>query len=252
MKRLALAAAGAAALLAAICAGGAYAQSDILEGPLIRPERSSSDPRDLSGVWFLRLYNRQIMSTRGRIPPFTPHGKAEWDTRVAAEKEGRPIADASAYCWPHGTPRLMNSPYPIQIIQTKGKTTIVHEVNHNVRHIYMDEPMPASVTPSFLGTSVGHWEGDTLVIETTGVDDRTWIDEVGIIHGKGLKVTERIRKIEDGEAIEDLIKIEDPEFFTQPWFMRDTYAWRPDLRLTEYVCEENNRNMPVNGRTVAQ
>lgn len=251
MNRLAIAAATSAALLFA-AAGAALAQSDILEGPLLRPERSSADPRDLSGVWFLRLYNRQIMSTRGRIPPFTPHGKAEWDKRVAAEKDGKPIADASAYCWPHGTPRVMNSPYPIQIIQTKGKTTIVHEVNHNIRHIYMDEALPQTVEPSFLGTSVGRWEGDTLVIETKGVSDMTWIDEVGVIHGKQMKVTERIRKIEDGEAIEDLIKIEDPEFFTRPWFMRDTYAWRPDLRIAEYVCEENNRNMPVNGRTVAQ
>ena len=94
--------------------------------------------------------------------------------------------------------------------------------------------------------------GDTLVIETKGVDPRTWIDEVGIIHGPNMKVTERIRKIEDGEAIEALIRIEDPEYFTRPWFMRDTYAWRPDLRISEYVCEENNRNMPVDGRTVAK
>ena len=252
MKRLAMAAAGAAALLSAFEGGTALAQSDVLDGPLLRTERSISDPRDLSGVWFLRLYNRQINSTRGRVPPFTPKGKAEWDKRVAAEKEGRPMADASAYCWPHGTPRVMNSPYPLQFIQTKGKTTIVHEVNHNIRHIYMDEAMPQTVEPTFLGTSVGHWEGDTLVIETRGNKDVTWIDEVGIIHGNQLKVTERIRKIEDGEAVEDLIKIEDPEFFTRPWFMRDTYAWRPDLRISEYVCEENNRNMPVNGRTVAQ
>ena len=252
MKRLALAAAGAVALLGAFGGGTALAQSDVLDGPLLRTERSNADPRDLSGVWFLRLYNRQINSTRGRVPPFTPKGKAEWDKRVAAEKEGRPMADASAYCWPHGTPRVMNSPYPLQFIQTKGKTTIVHEVNHNIRHIYMDEAMPQTVEPTFLGTSVGHWEGDTLVIETKGIKDVTWIDEVGIIHGNQLKVTERIRKIEDGEAVEDLIKIEDPEFFTRPWFMRDTYAWRPDLRISEYVCEENNRNMPVNGRTVAQ
>jgi hypothetical protein len=252
LRTLAAAAVGVLALAAGFPGGEARAQSDVLEGPLLRPQRSSTDPRDLSGVWFLRLYNRQINSTVGRLPPFTPHGKAEWTRRDEAEKEGKPIADASAYCWPHGTPRVMNSPYPIQIIQTKGKTTIVHEVNHNIRHIYMDEALPATVQPTFLGTSVGRWEGDTLVIDTIGVDDRTWIDEVGVIHGKSMKVTERIRKIEDGKALENLIRVEDPEFFTEPWFIRLTYAWRPDLRLTEYVCEENNRNMPVNGRTSAR
>ena len=125
-------------------------------------------------------------------PPSPPPASPE-----ATVQSGALLAPLSAATRAvHGTPRVMNSPYPLQIIQTKGKTTIVHEVNHNVRHIYMDEPLPASVTPSFLGTSAGHWEGDTLVVETRGVDDRTWIDEVGIIHGKQMKVTERIRKIE--------------------------------------------------------
>ncbi len=230
----------------------AGAQSDVIEGPLIRPAASSADPRDLSGVWFIRSYNRQINSTKGRIPPFTPHGKEEWDKRVKAEKDGTPIADASAYCYPHGVPRVMNSPYPIQFIQTAGETTIVHEVAHNVRHIYMDVPHSKDITPTFMGESVGHWEGDTLVVDTTGLNDRTWIDEVGVIHGKQLHVIERIRKIEDGHAVENLVRIEDPEFFKEPWFMRDTYAWRPDLRIAEYSCEENNRNAPVNGHTVAR
>ena len=230
----------------------AAAQSDVINGPLIRPATSSADPRDLSGVWYIRLYNRQINATTGRIPPFTAHGKEEWDKRVKAEKDGNPIADASAYCYPHGVPRVMNSPYPIQIIQTAGETTIVHEVAHNVRHIYMDVPHSKDIKPSFMGESVGRWEGDTLVVDTTGLNDRTWIDEVGVIHGKQLHVVEHIRKIEDGHALEDLVRIEDPEFFKAPWYMRDTYAWRPDLRIAEYVCEENNRNRPVDGHTVAR
>jgi hypothetical protein len=232
-----------------LAAASVSAQSDVVEGPLIRPAASSSDARDLSGVWYIRLYNRQINSTRGRLPPFTKHGKAAWDERVKAEKDGSPIADASSYCWPHGVPRVMNSPYPIQIIQTAGETVIVHEVAHNVRHIYMDQPHPQTLVPSFMGDSAGHWEGDTLVVDTIGLNDRTWIDEVGVIHGKQLHVIERIRKIEDGHALENLIRIEDPEFFTEPWYARITYAWRPDLRLTEYVCEENNRNMPTAGHT---
>lgn len=192
------------------------APSDVVDGPLIRPAVSSSDPRDLSGVWFIRRYNRQINSTLGRLPPFTAHGKAEWDKRVKAENDGSPLADASAYCWPHGVPRVMNSPYPIQIIQTPGKTTIVHEVAHNIRHIYMDQPHPTNIVPTFMGDSVGHWESDTLVVDTIGLNDRTWIDEVGVIHGRQLHVVERIRKIEDGHALENLVRIEDPEFFTQP------------------------------------
>jgi hypothetical protein len=225
------------------------APSDVIDGPLIRPAVSSSDPRDLSGVWYIRLYNPQINSTQGRLPPFTERGKAAWDARVKAEKDGSPIADASSYCWPHGVPRVMNSPYPLQIIQTTGETVIVHEVAHNVRHIYMDQPHQQVLAPSFMGDSVGHWEGDTLIVDTTGLNDRTWIDEIGVIHGLQLHVIERIRKIEGGHALENLVRIEDPEYFTEPWYARITYAWRPDLRIAEYVCEENNRNMPVSGHT---
>jgi hypothetical protein len=235
---------------AAVVSGASLAApSDVVDGPLIRPAASSGDARDLSGVWYIRLYNPQINSTLGRLPPFTARGKTEWDRRVKAEKDGSPIADASSYCWPHGVPRVMNSPYPIQIIQIAGETVIVHEVAHNVRHIYMDQPHQPGAAPSFMGDSAGHWEGDTLVVDTVGFNDRTWIDEIGVIHGRQLHVIERIRKIEGGHALENLVRIEDPEFFTEPWFARITYAWRPDLRLSEYICEENNRNMPVAGHT---
>jgi hypothetical protein len=162
---------GLAVLMSAASVG---APSDVIDGPLVRSVVSSSDARDLSGVWYIRLYNPQINSTLGRVPPFTARGKAEWDARVKAAKDGSPIADASSYCWPHGVPRVMNSPYPIQIIQTAGETVIVHEVAHNIRHIYMDQPHPQSVTPSFMGDSAGHWEGDTLVVDTIGFNDRTW------------------------------------------------------------------------------
>ena len=257
MNRLAIAALAAMALSAATApraqqAGlGGTAYTDITEGPLLRPARSSADPRDLNGVWWVRLYTPRVMTTNGRNPPFTPKGLAEWQARAKAEEEGRPIADASAYCWPHGTPRVMNSPYPLEIIQSKGETTIIHEVNHNIRHIYMDDPVPDGAPSSFMGTSAGRWEGDTLVVETRSIDDRTWIDERGITHGKGMKVTERFRKIEDGKVLEDLVRIEDPEYYTEPWFTRINFSWRPDLRLSEYICEENNRNRPVDGRTAA-
>jgi hypothetical protein len=232
-----------------LTAAALAAPSDVVDGPLIRAPVSSGDARDLSGVWFIRLYNPQINSTLGRLPPFTERGKAAWDARVKAEKDGSPIADASSYCWPHGVPRVMNSPYPLQIIQTAGETVIVHEVAHNVRHIYMDQSHPQNLAASFMGDSVGHWAGDTLIVDTIGLNDRTWIDEIGVIHGKQLHVIERIRKIEGGQALENLIRIEDPEYFTEPWYARITYAWRPDIRLAEYICEENNRNMPVSGHT---
>jgi hypothetical protein len=231
---------------------GMLAAGTALAAPLYRPAVSSADPHDLSGVWFLVHYNRVIPTIDGTLPPMNERGKLEWARRVVAEANGAPMSDASTHCWPHGTPRVMNSPYPLQIFQTPQQTIIAHEVAHNTRYIHMQRAHPTEVKNSFMGDSVGHWEGDTLVIDTVGVDSRTWIDEQGVIHGPKLHTVERIRKIDGGKAIEDVVTVEDPDFFTKPWKFRDTYAWRPDLRLTEYSCEENNRNAPQDGVTVAR
>ncbi len=242
----------AAKIAAALAVGLGILGTAAGAATLYRPEASSKDPRDLSGVWFLLRYNRIIPTVDGTPPPFTERGKLEWAKRIIAESQGAPMADASSYCWPHGTPRVMNSPYPLQIFQTPAETVIAHEVAHNTRYIHMQRGHPAQIKASFMGDSVGHWEGDTLVIDTLGVDPRTWIDEQGIIHSEKLHTVERIKKIQDGKAIEDVVTVEDPVFFTKPWTFRDTYAWRPDLRLTEYSCEENNRNAPQGGTTVAR
>ena len=218
-----------------------------------KPAASSADPRDISGVWWTKGYDRRYRTLDGQLPPFTPAGKAEWDRHIAAEKEGKPIADAPTRCLPHGIPRLMASPYPIQIIQSPGQVTFVHEVAHNLRLIYMDEPQPKEVDPTYLGHSVGHWEGDTLVVDTIGLNDKTQIDEEGITHSDKLHVVERFKKINGGTALENLITIEDPVTFTQPWTARRVYEWRPEIRLMEYVCEENNRNVvDASGATLAK
>jgi hypothetical protein len=213
---------------------------------------SSADPRNLDGVWWTIGYDRTFRTLDKQLPPFTARGRAEWEHNIQAEKEGRPVADAPTQCLPHGVPRVMASPYPIQIITIPGQVTIVHEVAHNQRLIYMDEPQPAHLDPTFMGHSVGRWDGDTLVVDTIGLNDRTRVDEEGITHSDRLHVVERFRKIDGGRLLEDLITIEDPVMFTAPWTARRTYAWRPDQRLMEYVCEENNRNVVENGVTVAR
>ena len=247
-SRAAKISAALAVSLGMLTTGAAWAAT----ATLYRPATSSADPHDLSGVWFLEHYNRIIGTIEGTLPPMNEHGKLEWAKRVVAEANGAPMADASSHCWPHGTPRVMNSPYPLQIFQTAQQTVIAHEVAHNTRFIHMLRDHPAQVKSSFMGDSVGHWEGDTLVIDTVGVDPRTWIDEQGVIHGPKLHTVERIKKINGGKQIEDVVTVEDPDFFVRPWKFRDTYAWRPDLRLTEYSCEENNRNAPQDGVTVAK
>jgi hypothetical protein len=215
-------------------------------------DAASSNPRDIDGVWCTRGYDRTFRTVEGGLPPFTERGRREWEHNVAADKAGTPVADAPTGCLPHGIPRLLASPYPIQIITTPGQMTWVHEVNRNQRWIYMNESHPPNLPHTYLGHSVGRWEADTLVIDTVALNDKTRIDEEGITHSDQLHVVERIRKIDGGTQLENLITITDPVMFTQPWTTKRLYKARPDVRLMEYVCEENNRNAPVDGVTRAK
>jgi hypothetical protein len=215
----------------------------------------SADPHDIDGVWWTPGYDRKFRTVDGQLPPFTERGRREWEHNVKADEAGTPVADAPTACLPHGIPRLLASPYPIQIITTADQMTWVHEVNRNQRYIYLNEEHPKNLKPTYLGHSVAHWEGNTLVIDTIGLNDKTRIDEEGITHTDQLHVVERITKGVDAKGVtqlESLITITDPVMFTAPWTTKRVYKARPEVRLMEYVCEENNRNAPVDGVTKAK
>ena len=210
------------------------------------------DPHDLNGVWWLSGYQYLLGPEPGVAPPLKPEYMAILERRIRAKNRGTPEADASTQCLPHGMPRVMESPYPIEIVQTPGRITFLHEVAHNIRRIYLDQPHPKHVALSFLGNSIGHWEGDTLVVDTVGLNDRTFIDDEGSSHSTQEHVMERYRKIDSGASLELIMTVEDPVTLEHPYSYRRVFHWRPDVRPQEYVCEENNRNAPVNGVTVAK
>jgi hypothetical protein len=213
---------------------------------------ANPDPRNLEGIWWLQGYNYLLGPETNVPPPLKPEYMRILERRIRAKNRGVPEADASTRCLPHGMPRLMESPYPIEIVQTPGRITFLHEVGHNVRRIWLDRPHPRNVLPTYLGHSVARWEGDTLVVDTLGLNDRTQIDDEGSSHSDQLHTVERYRKIEDGSKLELIMTVEDPVTLTQPYSYRRVFHWRPDVRPQEYVCEENNRNAPVNGITVAE
>ncbi len=223
------------------------------------------DPRDFSGIWWTRGYDRTFRpvtdpplspAESAKLLPLTPTEAANRKHHLDMEKLGTPVADAPTQCFPHGVPRIIASPYPIQFVYSPGMITILYEVAHNVRYIHMDGKSAPSDTPrTFFGYSAGHWEGSTLVVFTDHFNDRTQIDEESLSHGLKLTVTERITKFTNkygGVELRDLLTIEDPEHFTKPWTAERLFPWRGDIRISEYSCEENNRNAPVNGVTVAQ
>jgi hypothetical protein len=203
--------------------------------------------QDISGVWWATTYSSSIPLVGGDALPYNAAAKAAYDKNISSLKDGTLIDTARKYCAPDGVPRLLETPYPFEIVQTPGQVTIVYELNHFVRLIAMDRPPPKDeevvAYPNFAGHSVGKWEGDTLVVETNGFNAKTFLDATGAPHSDAMKAVERLRKIDGGKILEDVVTVHDPDMFTRDWSARFVYTLRNDVRLQEYVCGEKHRDI---------
>jgi hypothetical protein len=138
-------------------------------------------------------------------------------------------------------PGVMGQPYPYEFLLTPGKLTIVGEAYMQVRHVYTDgRPLPPDPDPTFNGTSIGRWDGDTLIVETIGFSPMTMMNR-NTPHGDRMKTVERIRlTAPDVMTIETTVS--DPDALTAPWTTTRTLARHRDWTTREYICEENNHN----------
>jgi hypothetical protein len=169
--------------------------------------------------------------------PFTP-----WAAQLRAERKGNDNKDnPDAACEPLGLTQLHMHPQPRKIIQTPREIVVLYEANGNTRQILTDgRPLPKNdPTPWWYGYSVGHWDGDTLVVETTGFRDDVWLDVEGSPLTSTGKMTERWRRVKFGLMQID-ITIEDPKAYTRPFTVRVNHQLMPDSELMEFVCEERD------------
>lgn len=233
-----------ALLLAAALAAVAVPAAAQLPVPPTAAAKANRNPKpagaDLSGV--LAISNR---SQRGALTADLTPISGGWpytDWAAAQRKAADPALDPSAACLPM-MPRHMGFPYPIQITQAPGLVVILFEAERVFRMIYTDErPLPDDGDTPWLGNTVGHWEGDTLVAETRHINPKAWMDAGGTPVTEGLVITERFRKIDGGKSLEVVMKLDDPKVFKQPVFQRYVYNYKPDWELKEYLCNEGNRD----------
>jgi hypothetical protein len=206
----------------------------------------AADLPDISGIWWATEYHPNIQILGGGELPLTAAGKAAYEKNTAGLKDGSITDHARKFCTPDGVPRLLANPYPFEIVQAPhGQVTILYELSHQVRPITLDKPLQEEeivIFPAYNGHSVGHYEGDTLVIETAGFNERTFIDATGAPHTDELRTFERIRKVSPTE-LEDVVTIHDPEFYSRDWQARFTYTLRNDVRIEDYVCGERHRDL---------
>src|SRR6185503_18710004 len=151
---------------------------------------------------------------------------------------GRPLYSRQSSCWPMGVPGfLLYVVNPIYFLQTAKKVTLLVTSDHMVRHIYLNVPHSANVKPSWYGESVGHYEGDTLVVDTIGITTRTFVDDYQTPHTDKLHVIERFHMIDGGKGMEASLYVEDEGAFTTPWNATQRYN-RVEPRVAE-------RDVPV-------
>ena len=154
---------------------------------------------------------------------------------------GKIAFQSSSSCVPSGIPLMFSYPNPLKILQSPTKVVMIKEAGDS-RHIYLDVPHSANPKPSWYGESVGHYEGDTLVVDTIGQSTRTFLDVYRTPHSEKLHVVERWRTIDGGKGLELKITVDDPDAFNQPWsaIVRDQRSDEPFN--TEEICAESNEN----------
>jgi len=211
--------------------------------------QAASTP-DFSGVWGaivspeMRPY--YLAGFQASEPSMTPWGEAKYKEArpsfgpraVPVEQTNDPVYNG---CAPPGLPRAYLHPFPIQLVDVPGREVIIlYEYDHLVRHVYTDGRLhDTSTGPTWMGDSIGRWEGDTLVVDTIGFNDKTWVDRLGHPHSEELHLVERFRRI-DEKTLQIDMTIDDPKAYTKPWTVQLRYALRPpEWRILELVCEDD-------------
>jgi len=239
---------GAIALTVLVSFGANRSTAIAQSPPGLTLSRTADGKPDLSGFW--QVSNTAIWDIQDhRAQKGVPAGQGVVEGNEipyqpsAAEKKqenfrNRATADPEAKCYLPGIPRLTYMPFPFQIVQTPREVIMLHEYVHAVRTIHADgTPHSTDASDSWLGDSRGRWEGDTLVVDSTHFNDRTWFDRAGNFHSNALHVVERFTPTDPDHIVYSVL-IEDPKVFTRPWTM-NMILYRhkeKNFQLLEYEC----------------
>jgi hypothetical protein len=176
-------------------------------------------------------------------PILQPWARDELKKRNAWILSGKPGYSLQASCWPLGVPAYLLYPVqPVYVIQAPKQVLLITQMDHMIRRIRLNEPHSTSPKPSWFGESVGHYEGDALVVDTVGLNERTYVDNYRTPHTDKLHVIERFRMVDEGKTLEVNIHVEDPGAFTTPWNAIQRYRRVEQGTIGESFCAENNGN----------
>jgi hypothetical protein len=211
-------------------------------GPQGSDWKSIAQLPDWSGVWDIDWRSFNGSAATGEKPPrLTPEYAARHAQFLAAQKRGEAQQTQTANCVPPGMPGIMAQPYPIEFLFTPGKVTLAIEAYAQMRRVFTDgRPHPPDPDPTFQGHSIGHWEGDTLAVDTVAILPVTHIAP-GIEHSDELRIEERIRRVSP-DTLEIRTTLHDSKALLEPLTLIRNYKRHLDWDIKEYVCQQNNRD----------
>jgi hypothetical protein len=219
--------------------------ADIPRAPDGTPNLSAPIPRtpdgkpQLAGLWRPSpgMVGDIARNLKPGPVPFQPWAEALYKQRRSTDSKDDPTAS----CIVGGVPRSDLVGYPFKILQVPGMVVILYEAVHSYRQIFTDgRELPKDPNPTWFGYSVGHWDGDTFVVNTAGFNDKGWLDNAGKPATEQLHVTERFVRKDFGN-MDIQITVDDPKAYTKPWTVTQPLAFQPDTELLEYICNENNK-----------
>ena len=210
-------------------------------------QTAASTP-NLSGLWSpVGSYTFDPSDPRGARAadltryPMTPWGQEKFKANKPAHGESQNEAsnDPTNKCFPPGAPRSYVTPYPVEIVQGPTRLAMLFEYDVVYRLVYLDgRGHPQDAEPTWMGHSIGKWEGNTLVVHTAGFNGKSWLDRVGHPYSEELQLTERFRLV-DKETLQLDITFHDPKTYTRDWTGQKIFKLKPTWELKEYVCEDN-------------
>ena len=206
------------------------------------PRRTADGKIDLSGLWtptsVKYLLNLAADLKPGELPLQSSAAKV-YEERIETNGKDHP----GVRCLPSGIPEKLSVPDGVKIVQTPDVTLFLWDSRTIFRQVFTDgRSFPKDPQPTWMGYSIGHWEGETFVIETIGQNGKTWLDMRGLPGTESLRVVERYTRPTIGRINID-VTIDDPKAYTRSWDVHLTWELMPDLELIESVCEENSKDL---------
>jgi len=210
--------------------------------PSPNAEKPSPDPKSFAGMYVGAPLDMSAADPFG--PPkdihYTPKAEKRFKRRIELRQKNMEEASPGFYCRPYAAITNVSQPvFPTKVVQTNKRLVFLTEEGRTVWEIFLDRDHPKEIVPTYDGHSVGHWEGDTLVVDMVGFNGKAWLDLLAGPNSTQVHIKAWIKKIDNGNKLEIKYELSDPDIYVEPFVGKSVLQWNPEVRLAEFSCEDS-------------